>query len=120
MYSANPLTSTFSDCQRINITTFLALLNILLCCLLKKKNRKKDITKIRLVWRRAPSCCLADFEIANSISLGSWVFKGVYGPTKRGSREERWEDLGAVMGLWGDPWCLGGDFNIIRFLRERN
>ena len=31
-----------------------------------------------------------------------------------------WEDLGAIRGLWGDPWCVGGDFNVIRFLEERN
>ena len=24
------------------------------------------------------------------------------------------------LGLWEDPWCLGGDFNIIRFPGERN
>ena len=31
-----------------------------------------------------------------------------------------WEDLGAIRGLWGEPWCIGGDFNVIRFLGERN
>ena len=28
--------------------------------------------------------------------------------------------MGAIRGLWGDPWCIGGDFNIIRFPNERN
>ena len=37
-----------------------------------------------------------------------------------GRREDLWEELGAIKGLWGDPWCLGGDFNAIRALRERN
>ena len=31
-----------------------------------------------------------------------------------------WEDLGAIRGLWGDPWCVGEDFNMIRFLEKRN
>ena len=49
-----------------------------------------------------------------------WVFTGVYGPTDGGSRELFWEELGAIRGLWDDPWCIGGNFNMIRFPRERN
>ena len=48
------------------------------------------------------------------------IFTGVYGPTSNENRELMWEDLGAMRGLWGDPWCSGGDFNVIRFLEERN
>ncbi|RVW45179.1 putative ribonuclease H protein [Vitis vinifera] len=29
-----------------------------------------------------------------------------------GGGEDMWEELGALRGLWDDPWCLGGDFNI--------
>ncbi|RVW43464.1 Transposon TX1 uncharacterized 149 kDa protein [Vitis vinifera] len=35
-------------------------------------------------------------------------------------RECLWEELGAIRGLWEDPWCLGGDFNVILSQRERN
>ena len=49
-----------------------------------------------------------------------WVFTGVYGPTVYGRREDLWDELGDIRGLWGDPWCLGGDFNAIRAPRERN
>ena len=31
-----------------------------------------------------------------------------------------WEEFGAIRGLWDDPWCLGGDFNIILFQQERS
>ena len=31
-----------------------------------------------------------------------------------------WEELGAISGLWGDPWCIGGDFNVIRFPSKWN
>ena len=50
----------------------------------------------------------------------SRIFTGMYEPSKRELKEELWEDLGAIRGVWGDPWCLGGDFNVLRFPRERN
>ncbi|RVW98940.1 Transposon TX1 uncharacterized 149 kDa protein [Vitis vinifera] len=49
-----------------------------------------------------------------------WVFTGVYGPVCRRDREVFWEELGSIKGLWRDPWCVGGDFNMIRYLEERN
>ncbi|RVW51067.1 LINE-1 retrotransposable element ORF2 protein [Vitis vinifera] len=45
-----------------------------------------------------------------------WTFTGVYGPTIKRHRELFWEELGAIRGLWSDPWCIGGDFNVVRFL----
>ena len=30
-------------------------------------------------------------------------------------KEKLWEDLGAIKALWGDPWRIGGNFNVIRF-----
>ena len=50
----------------------------------------------------------------------TWIFTGIYGPTKKKLREELLEDLEAIRGCWEDPWCLGGDFNVLRFPRERN
>ena len=43
----------------------------------------------------------------------TWIFTSVYGPFSKGDRECLWEELGAIRGLWEDPWCLGGDFNVI-------
>ena len=40
----------------------------------------------------------------------NWIFSGVYGPTVKRYRELFWEELGAIRGLWSDPWCIGGDF----------
>ena len=31
-----------------------------------------------------------------------------------------WEEIGAIRGIWEEPWCLGGDFNIILSQRERS
>ena len=50
----------------------------------------------------------------------TWIFTRVYGPTSKGERELLWEDLGAIRGLWGEPWCIGGNFNTTCFLVERN
>ncbi|RVW34350.1 Transposon TX1 uncharacterized 149 kDa protein [Vitis vinifera] len=49
-----------------------------------------------------------------------WVFTGVYGPFTREERECLWEEIGAIRGLWEDPWCVRGDFNITLFQRERS
>ncbi|KAJ9671078.1 hypothetical protein PVL29_027188 [Vitis rotundifolia] len=49
-----------------------------------------------------------------------WVFTGVYGPFTKEERESLWFELGATRGLWGDPWCVGGDFNIILSQGERS
>ena len=48
-----------------------------------------------------------------------WMFSGVYGPVVDSERESFWEELGAVRGLWNGPWCVGGDFNAVRFPGER-
>ena len=51
-----------------------------------------------------------------------WVFTGVYRPVLLRVKEEFWEELGAIKGLWDEPWCVGGeggDFNSIRFPGER-
>ena len=48
-----------------------------------------------------------------------WIFTGIYGPTTREGRNHLWEDLGAIRGLWREPWCIRGDFNEIRFPTER-
>ena len=49
-----------------------------------------------------------------------WVFTGVYGPFSKVERDALWEEFGAIRGLWEDPWCIGGDFNITLFSSERS
>ncbi|RVX16087.1 LINE-1 reverse transcriptase-like [Vitis vinifera] len=49
-----------------------------------------------------------------------WVFTGVYGPFTKEDRECLWDEVGAIRGLWGEPWCVGGDFNVILSQGERS
>ena len=49
-----------------------------------------------------------------------WIFTGVYGSFSKEDREILWEELGAIRGIWDDPWCLGGDFNVTLSQRERS
>ena len=63
-------------------------------------------------WRRAVTLYPTDSETVLMIFTGS--LRGIYGPTKREAR------LGAIKGMWGDPWCIGDDFNVLRFQGERN
>ena len=30
-----------------------------------------------------------------------------------------WSELGDIRDLWSDPWCIGGDFNVVRLPSER-
>ena len=45
----------------------------------------------------------------------AWVLSRLYGPSKGKERRELWEELAAIKGLWSDPWCIAGDFNVVRF-----
>ena len=55
----------------------------------------------------------------NYVDGFQWMFTGVYGLVVDSSRESFWEELGYVRGLWNFPWCVGGDFNVVRFPCER-
>ena len=43
----------------------------------------------------------------------------MYGPTMKVEREDFFSKLGAIRGLWNEPWCVASDFNRIRFRSER-
>lgn len=49
-----------------------------------------------------------------------WIFSKVYEPTSKREREGLWAKLGAIKGLWEDLYCVGSDFNKVRFSWERN
>ena len=50
---------------------------------------------------------------------GDWWFSGVYGPTKRRSRKDFWDELSGLKEICNDRWCVGGDFNVVRRVSEK-
>ena len=49
-----------------------------------------------------------------------WAFTGVYGPNMDNACRLLWDELAGVSQWWGVPWCVGGDFNVVRFPFERS
>ena len=50
-------------------------------------------------------------------SLG--FFGAFIGKLKERERRETWEELALIKGLWDVPWCIVGDFNVVRFPVEK-
>ena len=48
-----------------------------------------------------------------------WGLAGVYGPNDDRASGALFEELGTFISSWEIPWCLGGDFNVVRFPSER-
>ena len=44
----------------------------------------------------------------------------MYGPNLDVEGRIQWEELAGLMSMWETPWCIGGDFNIVRFPSERS
>ncbi|KAK1283076.1 hypothetical protein QJS10_CPB21g01093 [Acorus calamus] len=49
-----------------------------------------------------------------------WMWTGVYGPVADEAREALWQELSLIRGTWDFPWVLMGDFNVTRFVEDRN
>jgi exonuclease III len=55
-------------------------------------------------------------EVASGLE---WVFSGVYGPNRAVERRLMWDELAGIATVWAVPWCVGGDFNLVRYPTER-
>lgn len=82
---------------------------------------------ILLMWDKHAVECID--EAIGTFSLSSkfksvldqfvWAFSGVYGPNDNSERFLLWEELSGISHLWDIPWCIGGDFNVARYMYER-
>ena len=48
-----------------------------------------------------------------------WIISSIYGSTVSAARGNFWRELDLIRSNWSGPWCLGGDFNIMRCLEDR-
>ena len=48
-----------------------------------------------------------------------WVGMGLYGPTHEEFCPDFWSEVKGVRQRWAQPWCVFGDFNVVRFPSER-
>jgi hypothetical protein len=64
--------------------------------------------------------CVAACSFKNVLDDFEWAFAGVYGPNGDFDRHRLWDELAGLMSWWDLPWCIGGDFNVIRFPSERS
>lgn len=49
-----------------------------------------------------------------------WWLTGVYSPNQPIERKRFWKELAGLFGLYNPNWCIGRDFNVIRFLSEKS
>jgi exonuclease III len=64
--------------------------------------------------------CVAACSFKNVVDGFVWAFAGVYGPNGDFERRCLWDELAGLMSCWDLPWCIGGDFNVVRFPSERS
>ena len=60
------------------------------------------------------------YKFRNISNQFEWIFTGVYGPNTDRDRIVLWEELAGLISWWDASWCIGGDFNVVRFPSEKS
>lgn len=63
------------------------------------------------------------FSFCSSKRFGQEIrvdYYNVYGPNDSRLRESFWRESDSIHSRWNGPWCLGGDWNVIRFPSEKS
>ncbi|XP_050243704.1 uncharacterized protein LOC126692222 [Quercus robur] len=68
----------------------------------------------------AVGCFSVSCKFKNVADHFVWAFTGVYGPNSDRDRRFLWEELSGLRSWWDVPWCVGGDFNVVRFPFEHS
>ncbi|KAK1289248.1 hypothetical protein QJS10_CPB18g00706 [Acorus calamus] len=65
--------------------------------------------------------CYSTSALLHDPSSGwKWTVSCVYEPQTSVERVELWAELSMVRASWNAPWCILGDFNVTRFIEDRN
>uniref|UniRef100_A0A2N9F7Q3 Reverse transcriptase domain-containing protein n=1 Tax=Fagus sylvatica TaxID=28930 RepID=A0A2N9F7Q3_FAGSY len=81
----------------------------------KLKGDKRLVEKIEDVLGFYSISC----KFKNVADQKVWMYTGVYGPNIDRERGLMWDELAGIRSWSGVPWCVGGDFNVVRFPLER-
>ena len=66
----------------------------------------------------AVGCFSVSCKFKNVVDQFIWAFTRVYGPNSVSERRFLWEELFSLSSWWNVPWCMGGDFDVVRFPSE--
>ncbi|XP_028074327.1 uncharacterized protein LOC114276707 [Camellia sinensis] len=72
---------------------------------------------------RLKECCSSRQFVMLSGIVGvdfKWTIVNIYAPNNVVKRRQLWDALGRLKTHYTNPWCVGGDFNEIRYISERN
>ena len=71
---------------------------------------------------KVKECLMGDFSISiltEDLVKGDWWFSGIYGPCKRTNGRCFWDEIAGLWVLCYGKWCVGGDFNVVRWVNEK-